>query len=72
MSRTSTLITLGILTLIMPFSGLPMALRSLITIACGASVLSIGLIQRSREAKMMQPPAETSAPPSPPSNISPI
>ncbi len=73
MSRTSALIVLGILTLITPFSGLPMALRSLLTVACGASILGIGLMLRAREAKSAQPPKEApTSEPTPPSEISPI
>jgi hypothetical protein len=46
MSRSSTFILLGILTIITPFSGLPMALRSLFSLIFGACVLGIGLSMR--------------------------
>lgn len=74
MSRTSTLIALGVITLVTPFSGLPMGLRSLITALCGASVLAIGLMQRARDTRVAVPPPEVvSTPPAtPPSGISPI
>ncbi len=72
MSRTSLLILFGILTVLVPFSGLPIAVRTLLTVILGASVAGIGLALRTREARNMQPPAET-PPISPPSNgISPL
>jgi hypothetical protein len=46
MSRPSTLILLGILVIIVPFSGLPMAFRSLLELILGVSVLIIGLSMR--------------------------
>ncbi len=50
MSRSSTIILLGVLTVLIPFSGLPLAFRSLITVVFGMSVLVVGLSLRSREA----------------------
>jgi len=84
MSRTSTLIVLGILIIIVPYSGLPVAFRGLLEIAFGALVLSIGLWLRSKEAKRAtlsspEPMAEPSVPaahaeevPPPPHGVSPI
>jgi VIT1/CCC1 family predicted Fe2+/Mn2+ transporter len=51
MSRTGILILLGVLIILVPFSGLPIALRSLLLVACGISVLVIGLSLRVREAQ---------------------
>ncbi|OGG40602.1 hypothetical protein A2118_01990 [Candidatus Kaiserbacteria bacterium GWA2_50_9] len=72
MSRNSTLILLGILTIFVPFSGLPIAFRTLFTVIFGACVAGIGLTLRAREARSMQPPVETQTPPPPPSSVSPI
>jgi hypothetical protein len=73
MSRSSTLILLGILTVLTPFSGLPSAIRSLFAVIFGATVLGIGLMLRAGETHRAQPPAETPAPePTPPQGISPI
>jgi len=74
MSRTSTLILLGILTILTPFSGLPIAFRTLLTVIFGASVVGIGLMLRTREARSMQQPAEPPPiiPPAPPASVSPI
>lgn len=56
MSRASTLILLGILTILTPFSGLPMAFRSLLAVIFGATVLGIGLSERAKEVREAQPP----------------
>ncbi|MDP2665459.1 MAG: hypothetical protein Q8P23_02310 [bacterium] len=56
MSRASTLILLGILTILTPFSGLPMAFRSLLAVIFGATVLGIGLGERAKEVREAQPP----------------
>lgn len=48
MSRVSMLILLGIVNMLVPFSGLPVALRSLLVVVIGACVFSIGLSFRSR------------------------
>jgi len=61
MSRASTLILLGVLVILAPFSGLPVSIRSLLSVIFGASVLGIGLSMRAREARNVQPPQ---APPS--------
>lgn len=52
MSRASTLIVLGVLIVLVPFSGLPVALRSLLAVVFGACVLGIGFALRSREVEM--------------------
>ncbi len=81
MSRTSTLILLGVLTILTPFSGLPIAFRNLLAVIFGACVAAIGLTLRAREARhtmdsvsgearSMQQSTET--PPPPPSSVSPI
>lgn len=49
MSRTSALILLGVLVILIPFSGLPLALRTLLTVICGIAVLGIGLMLRTHE-----------------------
>ena len=53
MSRSSILIVLGVLTILAPFSGLPIALRTLLAIGFGAAVLGIGVAERSREQRQM-------------------
>lgn len=59
MSRASTLILLGLLVILAPFSGLPIAIRNLSAVIFGACVLGIGLTLRAREARRsaeQQPP----------------
>ena len=51
MSRASFLILLGVLVILAPFSGLPVALRSLLAIIFGACVLGIGLSMRAHNHK---------------------
>ncbi len=51
MSRTGTLILLGIVNMLSPFSGLPIAIRSLITVVIGVGVLGIGLSLRKNEVQ---------------------
>lgn len=46
MSRSSVLILLGILTILMPFSGLPEAVRTLFLVVFGTCVLGVGLSLR--------------------------
>ena len=49
------LIVLGVLTLLVPFSGLPMTFRHFLTIIFGLCVLGIGLSLRSaREQNLIQ------------------
>jgi hypothetical protein len=63
MSRTSTLILLGILIILTPFSGFPMAIRTLLTVIFGACVSGIGLTLRASEARNQRQSMET--PPTP-------
>jgi hypothetical protein len=61
MSRTSALILIGVIVMLLPFSGLPIAVRSLLNVICGVAVFGIGLSLRTREvehevAEMTQPP----------------
>jgi hypothetical protein len=75
MSRSSTLILLGILVVLAPFSGLPITIRNLLALVFGVCVLGIGLSMRAREVRSAHPPIETATPvaePEPPSIISPI
>ncbi|OGG64639.1 hypothetical protein A3C94_00985 [Candidatus Kaiserbacteria bacterium RIFCSPHIGHO2_02_FULL_55_17] len=62
MSRTSTLILLGILVILTPFSGLPISIRSLLAVIFGACIASIGLSLRTHEARArnagQQPPPD--------------
>ena len=50
MSRASVLILLGVLVILAPFSGFPIALRSLFSLVLGACVIGIGLMLRTRDA----------------------
>jgi hypothetical protein len=58
MSRTSALILLGIIVVLTPFSGLPIAFRSLINVVCGIAVLGIGLLLRTHEVHQTEPTVE--------------
>jgi hypothetical protein len=49
MSRPSALILIGILVIITPFSGLPMAFRSLLLFIFGVCTLIIGLSMRANK-----------------------
>ncbi len=69
MSRTSTLILLGVLVILSPFLGLPATFRSLITVILGACVLGAGLSERARAVHSRQPSPEQ---PPAPQSISPI
>lgn len=51
MSRTSALILLGVCIILTPFSGFPIALRSVLTLIFGACVLGIGLALRARAVR---------------------
>lgn len=51
MSRTGFLILVGVLTILTPLSGLPVAIRSELTVVLGVCVLAIGLSLRSQEAQ---------------------
>ena len=46
MSRASTFILLGVLVILVPFSGLPVTIRSLLSVIFGACILGIGLSMR--------------------------
>ena len=75
MSRASTLILLGILAVLVPFSGFPIAIRSLFAVILGACVAGIGLSMRAHEARSKQPPPPEIPPasePIPPRDISPM
>ena len=54
MSRTSTLILLGVLTILAPFSGLPASIRTLLVVMFGAGTACIGLVMRASEASAHQ------------------
>ena len=43
MSRSSTLILLGLLAIIIPFSGLPIAIRNFLAVVVGAIVFGMGI-----------------------------
>ncbi len=62
MSRTSILIVLGFFTILTPFSGLPIAVRSTLAVIFGACILGIGLSLRIHQARREQPLTETSVP----------
>ena len=51
MSRAGILITLGVLTALAPFSGLPIALRSLLSVCFGVCVFGVGLSLRVRDTQ---------------------
>ena len=72
MSRTSTLILLGLLVILAPFSGLPISIRNLFAVIFGACVLGIGLSLRAHKARAVQTSVETPADPPTPPTISPI
>jgi hypothetical protein len=52
MSRPSQLILLGILTILTPFSGLPVNIRTLLLVIFGAYIFGIGLSLRTREQQV--------------------
>ena len=54
MSRTSTLILFGVLIILTPFSGFPVAFRSLLSIVFGMGVLAIGLSLRMHDVRRMR------------------
>jgi len=77
MSRSSVLILLGILTILAPFSGLPVSFRNLLAVVFGACVLGIGFALRARDVRTAQALTEPffapePAQPSAPQEISPI
>lgn len=76
MSRSSTLILFGILIMLTPYSGLPIAFRTFLIVVFGACVAVFGFLLRKsdvRESKAAQEaPQAESASPEPPQGISPI
>ncbi len=60
MSRASTLILLGILVVLAPFSALPIAFRTFLAVILGASVSGIGFAMRAQEAREARSRAEAS------------
>jgi hypothetical protein len=50
MSRGGTLILLGTLTILVPFSGLPIAFRTALLILLGMCVCAVGFTLRSQES----------------------
>ncbi len=62
MSRAGMLIFLGVLTIITPFSGLPIAIRSLLAVIFGACIFGIGLSFRIHHARRAQISAEVPIP----------
>jgi hypothetical protein len=51
MSRGGTLILLGVLTMLAPFSGLPVHIRTFVSLGLGVCVLAIGFFMRMKEAR---------------------
>ena len=73
MSRASILILLGIFTMLTPFSGLPIAIRSILAVIFGACILVIGLSLRIHQARHAHSSAEVpTSEPTPPQSVSPI
>ncbi len=65
MSKSSTLILLGVLIMLAPYSGLPVGLRSILTLIFGALVVGVGIWMRADAAKKAEqatPPAPAPAP----------
>lgn len=54
MSRASTLILLGILTLVTPFSGLPELFRTVCIVVFAASISGIGLAMRLADVRAVK------------------
>lgn len=57
MSRGSTLVLIGALTVLTQFSGLPIAIRTFLTIAFGIIVFGMGASIRARDARAAHPAA---------------
>ncbi len=55
MSRASTLILFGILIILVPFSGLPISLRTALTVLFGLVVCGMGISFRARDVVRAQP-----------------
>ncbi len=62
MSRTSTTIILGILIILTPFSGLPVAIRSLLLVVFGLGVLMVGFSMRKHEVSSAAAPVMPNEP----------
>ncbi|MHB8710660.1 MAG: hypothetical protein ACYC6X_03905 [Minisyncoccota bacterium] len=64
MSRTSTLILIGILVILVPFSAFPISFRTFLAVILGACVSGIGLATRAQEIREMRSRTrtETSSP----------
>ncbi len=63
MSRAGIIILLGILTILTPFSGLPVSIRTFLTVVFGACVIGIGIAIRSRDAQRAATPKVESVAP---------
>lgn len=66
MSRSSALIVLGLLTILVPFSGLPVSVRTVLLVIVGACAVGIGFSMRPSEQRAsverpVEPPAEAPA-----------
>lgn len=72
MSRSSTLILLGVFTILVPISGLPAPFRTLLTFIFGACVLGIGLAIRTRPTQTVESVPLEDAHPKPHKGVSPI
>lgn len=77
MSRSSTLILIGILILVTPFSGLPSAFRTLLLVIFGAIALGLGIAERAEIANVSRTLLEKATTPEPlghepPHGVSPI
>ena len=86
MSRTGVLILLGVLVILVPFSGLPVAVRTLLMVILGACVAGMGFALRAREARhtassvtgetreasAISPEPPSVGPPEPPQGVSPV
>jgi hypothetical protein len=57
MSRASVLMLLGILTALTPFSGLPISLRSFLSVLFGLSIFAFGFSARVQVAHTPEQPA---------------
>ncbi|MHB8710407.1 MAG: hypothetical protein ACYC6X_02570 [Minisyncoccota bacterium] len=67
MSRASTLILIGILVILTPFSGFPVSFRTFLAVILGACVSGIGFAMRAQAAQDMRSRAGASSPPTAPS-----
>jgi hypothetical protein len=65
MSRASTLMVLGVLVILTPFSGFPTSMRSFFDLLLGLCVFTIGLLLRTRQVRTAIPEIEVSAPTAP-------